>query len=103
MDTEAQQIVIDFIIDRIRLAIVTLNDRKEELESQEHTEEIKNNLEIILIRLDLLIKIELSLLAPIKELYAFISRGSEVIQPEDLNIMISDTENTFVKKVLQGL
>ena len=103
MDTEAQQVTIDFIIDRIRLAIVALNDRKEELESQEYTEENNTNLKVISLRLDLLIKIELSLLAPIKELYAFISRGSEVIQPEDLNIMLSDTEKTFIKKILQGL
>lgn len=103
MDTEAQQVAIDFIIDRIRLAIVALNDRKEELESQEHTEENDTTLRVISLRLDLLIKIELSLLAPIKELYAFISRSSEVIQPEDLNIMLSDTDKTFIKKVLQGL
>ena len=103
MDTEAQQVAIDFIIDRIRLAIVALNDRKEELESQEYTEENNTNLKVISLRLGLLIKIELSLLAPIKELYAFISRGSEVIHPEDLNIMLSDTEKTFIKKILQGL
>ena len=103
MDTEAQQITIDLIIERIRYAIFALADKRNELVTQGDTQQVKDSLEIMAIRLDLLIKVERFLLEPIKEQYAFIARGSEVIQPGDITAMLNDTDNIFIKKVLQGV
>ena len=103
MNTEAQRVAIDLLLSQIRLAAAALFDKKIELESKEKTNEVISSLEIAALRLDLLAKIDVYLLSPIKEHYAFIERGADIIQPSDLRLMRESVETTFLMEVLQGL
>jgi hypothetical protein len=100
--TEQQQYAIDVIIAALHDAYAPLCNKKKELELLEKTEEVKDSIDVISLRLDVLIKVETKLLEPIKEEYAFIERGESLAKGE-LFAMRNHRKSIFVSSIMQGL
>jgi hypothetical protein len=101
--TESQQYAIDVVISSIREACVPLIEKMAELGQLERTDQIVQAIATIKLRLDTLAKVELNLLAPIKEEYAFIERSVGEIQPKDLPAMMNRRQSAFIDSIMQGL
>jgi hypothetical protein len=99
--TEQQQYAIDLIIAALHDAYAPLFDKKKELELLKETEEVKDFIALISLRLNALIKVETKLLEPIKEEYAFIERGK--LRPGELSAMRKHHQSIFVSSIMQGL
>ncbi|MCP2225807.1 hypothetical protein OKW12_001206 [Pseudomonas silensiensis] len=102
MGTDAQQYTLDVVAAKLDMACSALLARKRELEA--HTsEDFKHQLDIIMLRLDTLVKTKICLIEPLKNLYVYIADGSDVIQPGDLSAAGEENDKLFIKKILQGL
>ena len=99
IDTESQRIAIDLINGLVRTAAVELFDLAKKFEAEQSIDE----LQVARLRLDLLAKVDVYLLQPLKEHYEIIEHGHETIRPGDLPRMLSDLERKFTSVVLQGL
>lgn len=103
ISTEQAQYTIGVIIDALKSAYVPLFEKKQELESLEKTEELRDTLVIINLRLDILLKIQKYLLEPIQNEYSFIEKSTDSIQPGDLVKIIDHRNSKFLKAIMQGL
>lgn len=99
IDTEGQRITIDLINGLVRTAAAELYDLARKLEAEQSVDE----LQVARLRLDLLAKMDVYLLQPLRQHYEIIENGHETIRPGDLPRMMSELEQTFTAKVLQGL
>lgn len=101
--TEPQQYAIDVAIGSVREACVPLVEKMAELEQLEQTDKISDTIVMIKLRLDVLAKVELKLLAPLREEYAFIERSIGQLQPGELSEMQNNRQSAFVRSLMQGL
>lgn len=101
ISTEEQQYAIDVIINSIREACVPLFEKLEQLKMLEQDESIETDITVIRLRLDTLAKVELKLLAPLKEEYARLE--NLLVQPGEGFAMHAARQNAFIESLLQGL
>lgn len=109
ISTEAQQIVLNLLIDLVSDASEPLFMKKQELELLEKNESIEFDLMAINLRLDLLGKIQANLIEPVKAYYVEIesfsrhvdSNGTfELQKPSEL---LTSVKSSFIDSVMQGL
>jgi hypothetical protein len=101
ISTEAQQHAIDFIIHSIREGCVPLFEKLEQLKRLDQDESIDAAITVIKLRLDTLAKVELKLLAPLKEEYVRLE--NLLVQPGEGFAMHAARQNAFIESLLQGL
>jgi hypothetical protein len=101
LNTDAQQIAIDLLVDRVKLACVCLLEKKQALDKEPIQDEAK--LKVLMLRLDMLLKFEKHLLVPIKEHYAFMPRGINELDPGDFFSLLEDVDRRFTKSVMHGI
>lgn len=101
--TEPQQYAIDVAIGSVSEACVPLVEKMAELEQLEQTDRISEAIVMIKLRLDVLAKVELKLLAPLREEYAFIERSVGQLQPGELSEMQNNRQSAFVRSIMQGV
>ena len=102
-NTEAQQVALELVRYYIRAAIIALHDQIEELNKKPITSELKDNIDMALLRMDLLGKVDLYLLNNLIEHYKFVMRAKMDMESGDIKLLIDETEKGFIKRVMQGL
>lgn len=102
-DTEQAQYALGVTIDSIRNAYVQLLQCKDELELLDETPEIRDQIQIAMLRLDTLLKVEHCLLNPLQETYRKIEEQTDILQPGWLINNSEEMNKNFVSSVLQGL
>jgi hypothetical protein len=102
-DTEQAQYALGVTIDSIQNACSQLLQCKDELELLEETPEIRDQIEVVMLRLDTLIKVERYLLNPLQETYRKIGERTDILQPGGLITNSEEMNKDFVSSVLQGL
>jgi hypothetical protein len=102
-DTEQAQYALGVAIDSIQNAFAQLLQCKEELEFLEETPEIRDQIQIAMLRLDTLFKVEHYLLNPLQETYLKIGERADILQPGGLMKNREEMNKDFVSSVLQGL
>lgn len=102
MDTDAQQYTLDVVSAKLDMACSALLEKKRELEVHA-CKDSKDQINVVMLRLDTLVKTKACLIEPLKELYIYITKSSEVIQPGGLSKTGAEIDALFIKKLLQGL
>lgn len=100
IDTESQRIVLELIQYQIQKVIDSLIEKKEQLELRPDNDEAS---EVIMLRLDTLLKVSKYLISPLHDTYSFIDKGNDVMEMGDLKVMVDEMEKNLRLSLHQGL
>lgn len=107
INTEQAQYAINAAIHSIREACDSLLDKRKELEFKgemmKPSEDVTDAIAVINLRLDTLAKVELKLLAPLKEEYLSLEQPIEHHAPGKLSAMYEKRQSDFIGSMMQGL
>ncbi len=101
IDTEAQQILIAGLRDHVAEVFSTLQSSKEKLEAGGESDQTKEKIFVLKLRLDALAKIDVCLLKTTQELYETLENGS--LQPGDLPKLRASIADSLLGAMMQGV
>ena len=103
IDTEAQRIVIDVVIDGFHYAAASLIEKIKELEKCGDEESTQESIAVCKLRIDTLAKIEVLYMLPLREQYESFENPAKISSSNNLLEIYDRRNHALASALLQGL
>ena len=103
IDTEAQRIVIDVVVDGLRCAAAALFEKISELQNFGNEKSADELISLCKFRIDTLAKIEVLLMLPLRDQYEAFEKSAGIPSPGDLLLNHDRRNQSLAAAMLQGL
>lgn len=103
IDTEAQRIVIDVVVDGLRCAAAALFEKISELQNFGNEKSTDELISLCKLRIDTLAKIEVLLMLPLRAQYEALENPVDILSPGDLLKSYDHRNQSLAAAMLQGI